>query len=354
MPIVNVDAPVLLGEVLMRVANNIQGLLAGAAFGGALLAAASAGAAELSWSYATASVTQCSVGACGTPGGQTVVRQETFSGANMDNNASVYVDDYSPSVTPYNYGMAFSSAEGGEGDLSLPELHAYAQANFVAATNPDSFGLAFATALGVQGFTNSTDNALVIPLDAFEGVVDYQMFGPANGTGVIGASLALTTDAINDPFVATQWFAGNTTPGMAGQFAATCGTTGALALSSSPSVSVNGPTGLSFLTVGASSCIGQNDFLLQPGETFYMWARLTVGRATFGVTDAANTFNIQFSPEASPELQQTLAQSLLVADGSLIAPSMSVPEPTSWAMMILGFGLSGAVVRRRRAAAALA
>jgi hypothetical protein len=343
-----------MGEVRVKIANRIQCLLAGAAFGGVLLAAGSAGAAELSWSYATASVSQCSVGFCATPGAQTVLRQETFSGANTDINASVYADDYSPSVTPYNYGMAFASAEGGEGDLSLPQLHAYAQTNFVPATDPDSLGIAFATALGVQGFTNSTDSALVIPLDAFEGVVDYQMFGPANGTGVIGAALALTTDAINDPFVATQWFQPNTTPGMAGQFAANCGTTGALAMSSSPSVSVNGPTARSYLTVSATSCIGQNDFVLQPGDTFYMWARLTVGRATFGVTDAANTFNIQFSPEASPELQQTLAQSLFVADGSDIAPSMSVPEPASWAMMILGFGSIGAIVRRRRSAAAFA
>jgi len=329
-------------------------LLAGVAFGGVLLAASSAGAAELSWSFATASVSECAVGVCGTPGAPTVLRQETFSGANTDINASVYASDYSPSITPYNYGMAFSSAEGGEGDLSLPQLHAYAQTNLVTATNPVSLGIAYATALGVQGFTNSTENALVIPLNAFEGVVDYQMLGPANGTGVIGAALALTTDAINDPFVATQWFQGNTTPGMAGQFAATCGTAGALALSGSPSVSINGPTARSYLTVGASSCIGQDTFLLQPGETFYMWARLAVVRATFGATDAANTFNIQFSPEATPELQQTLAQSLLVADGSAIAPSMSVPEPASWAMMILGFGCLGAMARRRRAAAALA
>ena len=85
-----------------------------------------------------------------------------------------------------------------------------------------------------------------------------------------------------------------------------------------------------------------------------MWARLAVVRATFGATDAANTFSIQFSPEATPELRQTLAQSLLVADGSDIAPLTSVPEPASWAMMILGFGCIGAMVRRRRGAAAFA
>jgi hypothetical protein len=33
---------------------------------------------------------------------------------------------------------------------------------------------------------------------------------------------------------------------------------------------------------------------------------------------------------------------------------MSVPEPANWAMMILGFGCIGAIVRRRRTTAAFA
>lgn len=35
-------------------------------------------------------------------------------------------------------------------------------------------------------------------------------------------------------------------------------------------------------------------------------------------------------------------------------PAGAIPEPTTWAMLILGFGLSGAVVRRRRAVASAA
>jgi hypothetical protein len=45
------------------------------------------------------------------------------------------------------------------------------------------------------------------------------------------------------------------------------------------------------------------------------------------------------------------------ADNAMLAPLQAVatgpvPEPKSWAMMILGFGLVGAMVRRRRLAPA--
>ena len=42
---------------------------------------------------------------------------------------------------------------------------------------------------------------------------------------------------------------------------------------------------------------------------------------------------------------------MLYSTGSI--PS-AVPEPATWAMMIVGFGLAGAAMRRRREAPALA
>lgn len=41
-----------------------------------------------------------------------------------------------------------------------------------------------------------------------------------------------------------------------------------------------------------------------------------------------------------------------VPDGALQGSPLAVPEPTTWAMMIAGFGLVGGAVRRRRTAAA--
>lgn len=41
-----------------------------------------------------------------------------------------------------------------------------------------------------------------------------------------------------------------------------------------------------------------------------------------------------------------------IAPADLIAPAPAVPEPASWGMMIAGFGLTGAALRRRRHSAA--
>ena len=52
----------------------------------------------------------------------------------------------------------------------------------------------------------------------------------------------------------------------------------------------------------------------------------------------------------------TLGQNVYVGDGAVIGdtpiPNPGVPEPATWAMLIAGFGLVGATMRRRRAAIA--
>ena len=51
----------------------------------------------------------------------------------------------------------------------------------------------------------------------------------------------------------------------------------------------------------------------------------------------------------------TLGKSVLTTDGSVLPPPLpGVPEPSSWAMMIAGFGLVGAMARRRKSVAVAA
>lgn len=326
-------------------------LLAGASLAAAFGSVAVADE-NMTWSYATAQVGTCVTGStCGQPNGVTVLKRETFAGSNVDyNNASVYQADYSH-LTSANYGMAWASAEAGEGVLGLPVLKAFA-AGGLTGSPPGPFTIAvnLATVLGVQGYTNTGANGLVIPLNAFTGLVDYQIFG---SPGTVGAGLAITTSAVLDPAIANQWWQPNATPGSFGQFAGGCGTSGALAVGGA-TANMSGASGSTqFLGVSTQACGGADTFLLDPGETFYVWARLSIVRSAGGITDVSHTFNVDIAPEAQDDVAAFLP-SLALADGSnLIVPTNApVPEPATWAMMLLGFGAAGAILRRRRVAAA--
>ncbi|HEY0648696.1 MAG TPA: PEPxxWA-CTERM sorting domain-containing protein [Phenylobacterium sp.] len=336
-------------------------LLAGATFAGAVgFAGAAFADDEMTWSYATAQVGTCVPGStCGQPTGPTVLRRESFVETNADyTNASVYRDDYS-AATPYDYGMAWASAEAGDGTLGLPVLKAYALGGASGGATgfgggPLTIAVNFAATQAVQGYTNTGDNALVIPLDAFTGLVDYQLFAHPSNPGVVSAGLAITTSAILDPAVSAQWWQSATGPGQFGQFAATCDTPGALALANPAPQGGATDGSVQYLPVTTSSCTGADTFLLNPGETFYVWARLAVLRAAYGATDASHTFNVTISPEAQADVEQNLLPNLSLADGSnfRVRTDAAIPEPSTWAMMILGFGAAGALLRRRRVATA--
>jgi len=332
----------------MRYERLVRQAFVGAALAGAMACAGAARADDLTWSYSSSRVSICQVGSC-EPGGFYVLGTSTDSGSNQNSFSNVGAGSYIQ-YTNFNFGGAFSSAEGGDGPLSLPVLHAYASGTVATAAQPPFISVNTSTVQGVQGFTNMGTSALVIPLSAFSGVVDYLMSGPTTNPGTISAGLAITTSAVLQEEVANLWFASDLQPGHFGQFAATCATTGALALGN-PLPTVSNQSG--GLNVATSSCTGQDTYLLQPGDSFYVWARLSVLRTAAGVTDASHTFNIEFSPEVAnaidPGLTEQLAQNLIGADGGNFSVSAAaVPEPSTWAIMVAGFGMIGTVLRRSR------
>ena len=335
--------------------RRIVRLLAGASFAGAVGFGGAALADEnLTWGYATAQVSRCTVGVtCGvtTPN---VLHREAFAESGVEDiGASAYRDDYTD-TTPYDYGMAWAHAEAGEGTLGLPVLKAYALGGASGGATgvgdgPLTIAVNFAAVQAVQGYTNTGEHALIIPLNAFTGLVDYRLFAHANNPGLVSAGLAITTSAILDPDVSAQWWQPDTRPGHFGQFAATCDTPGALALANPAPQGGATDGSVQYLPVSTSSCTGQDTFQLDPGETFYVWARLAVLRTAFGATDASHTFNVSISPEALADIEDLLPN-LSMADGSnfSVRTDAAVPEPSTWAMMILGFGAAGALLRRRR------
>lgn len=312
------------------------------------LAGAAQADEQLTWSYVTASVGTCVAGVtCGLPGGVTNLGREIFVNADTSfARASVVPADYAPATSA---GEAWASVAAGDGALSLPVLKAYALgANPIAGPTP-TVAVNYALAVAVQGYTNSGAVALAIPLNAFSGEVDYFS---STGFGRLSAALAVTTSAILDPAIAALWWQSPTdVPGSFGRFAADCSTAGALAIGN-PGVRTSSGPGIKYLDVTTASCTGQADYVLNPGETFYVWSRLGVLRSAAGVVDAGHTFNVGITPSALTSVE-TLLPSLALASGANLSVPTDVPEPSTWAMLIAGFGMTGAVLRRRSATAAV-
>lgn len=333
----------------MKMTREIAALLAGSAFALVLAAGPAAADDEMTWSYATAHVGTCTVGqTCGQPGGVRTLGRESFTATNSDyNNASVYQDDYQH-LTSSNYGLAFASAQAGEGVLGLPVLKAYALGGFTNVAGVATTSVDFAAAHAIQGYTNTSEAALVIPLNAFQGLVDYISVGGAIG-GRVGATLAVTTSAILDPTVSSQYFSPGMGSSAGGQWTGSCGSTGALAMGSASVSPVGVPNTKQYLGLSATSCTGSDTYLLAPGQSFYVWATLGVLRSGFGVTDASNTFNVTIAPDYQALVETELAPSLALADGGNLAIVTGVvPEPSTWALIIAGFGSAGAMLRRQR------
>ena len=297
----------------------------------------------LSWSLAYSQMSSC-VWGTGCVGA-------TLLGKDVEYDSSF---NATSSMSIPSYGSAFSSAAPGSGGLfPLPELKALVTSNYVTGSGgaADTYSYVYTSTQGVQGFTWTGPAGIDIPIDAFIAQADYTSIGsPASGTGGFSAAFALTDSAVEAYDVGLQWYEYNVGPQMAGQFAADCDTTGALGLANPFMVGVSAP-GSGSIGLTPSSCLGaQTTFHLDPGDTFYLWARMTAFYAGTGTIDATNSLNVSFNPLLSPEVRALMEANLAPVEGLRVATA--VPEPNIWAMMVIGFGLLGSALRRRRIARA--
>lgn len=95
---------------------------------------------------------------------------------------------------------------------------------------------------------------------------------------------------------------------------------------------------------------------LQGSENFYsfvlpgsVYAQLATGSATFALTLKGPGLGILGE---TPNNGAWLDFATLTVGSRDVDPGPGIPEPSAWALMIAGFGLAGAGLRRRRAAAA--
>lgn len=89
---------------------------------------------------------------------------------------------------------------------------------------------------------------------------------------------------------------------------------------------------------------------LNPGDQFVVGATMQMFGNRGGQIDALNTFMVEVDTDRT-----FIAGTQTRLDPELLLRSISaVPEPSTWAMLIAGFGMSGAMLRSRRRGLAVA
>lgn len=107
-----------------------------------------------------------------------------------------------------------------------------------------------------------------------------------------------------------------------------------------------GPTDAIAGGLNADGCNGKGNFVC---FNFAPNISANVSNLTFDINALSGAFNLQ----GAPHLKILWSNSATVDEsvGDLFSrdiPASAVPEPATWAMMIAGFGLAGAAIRRRR------
>ena len=99
------------------------------------------------------------------------------------------------------------------------------------------------------------------------------------------------------------------------------------------------------VNVGLSQTCDGHALTLHTGNSFVVVAALQAISNRGGFIDAMHTFSVQVDAEHT-----YLTGTTQVVDPGLLTQSLNgaVPEPASWALMIFGFGLTGAALRRRQ------
>jgi hypothetical protein len=91
--------------------------------------------------------------------------------------------------------------------------------------------------------------------------------------------------------------------------------------------------------------VTNDDTIVTIGGATSMTLNLLAGIPTFfGITNADGFTTLTFDPSGAPS---AIGVDALAYSGSLTSVVSPAPEPATWAMMIFGFGITGAAMRRK-------
>ncbi|WP_235902987.1 PEPxxWA-CTERM sorting domain-containing protein [Sandarakinorhabdus oryzae] len=221
------------------------------------------------------------------------------------------------------------------GELDLPTIRAATQAGGDVRMNINTFAFQSYTWNGAAPTDFSITGALHI--------VDSST-SPSGGA-LPGGSIFTSYVGIWDP----STIAGLTTPQQLfnSLFYADCGTPGVLGVGSNSGVLTGGDASF---TATTAAC-GLGSLTLNPGQSVLVVVGLQLPVNRGGFVDASHTFSTRLGDNLAPEQKDAISASLTsaISQGAIVT---GVPEPASWAMLIAGFGLVGATLRKRRAALA--
>lgn len=204
------------------------------------------------------------------------------------------------------------------------------------------FGSSFPSG-GVTGWSASGLNAVYFPGTAERGATtqfgyrDMKVYGPANGwnNGLTATSPAGGNFVMMDGDPSYQGIVWQTVSGL------TAGKTYDLSFwwAAGQQFNFPGATWDKYMTVSLGSQSFDTEKLSGPTGSFQGWRQVT---ASFTAQNATEV--LRFAAHGMPSGQPPL----VFLDGvSMTAAVAAVPEPATWAMLILGFGLVGGVARRR-------
>jgi hypothetical protein len=321
------------------------GLLAAAAMGlSAMAMATPAGAQAAYGSAAFGTYRDCTAaagGVCdGQPLDQAIVGSAISGGTSSTSNTTLTLDG-APNKTLFGQPVTLPTDPTATvtgivnfGAADLPTLHALSASGATERMGINEFGY--------QSYTNTGTTATPFQIT---GNLNIDSFNGTAGGTLPGGAIATSYLAVWDPSVITSLGTPDAQTLFDSVFLDGCGAQGVLSAVNGGGALVTGGGTPGPTTTG--SCSGSSEtagpLMLQPGQTVLVVAGLQLLTNRGGAIDALDTFTTEFTPDAGVD----------VADLRSGESILGVPEPTTWAMLIVGFFGLGGLIRRRNAALAV-